>query len=326
MSTDTQAPYALETVVTEEEVFFLDAVVRGAGKRVVTEPLPQILAPVPAPRASIEPQRVVMVQGVTEVPPPPKTLPIPPTPDSTVRLPAMAAVQAASVAPPLPKAPIVNVPRHVPVPRVAPRRGLHPAAVWLVLAACTARGLFEPLEHDVAGLDVAVDHARVVRDVEAAEHLLDERHQCRGLEDELAPQPDGQSLPVEPPVRDPVARPTAPRSHDLRDELGAQLLCHRGLSLEAHDQVEIVGERLVQELHRELVAVRVYSRVDRPGRALAEQLAHAEDGDGRGGRHAPSVYRVTAVTAGGSAARASLKRCMDLPALPGDHRPPEAPP
>jgi hypothetical protein len=65
------------------------------GKRVVTDPLPQMLAPaspVPAPRASIEPQRVVMVQGVTDVPAPPKTLPIPPpTPDSTVRLPSRVA-------------------------------------------------------------------------------------------------------------------------------------------------------------------------------------------------------------------------------------------
>ncbi len=75
--TDQRPPHTLQTEVHDEEVFFLDPVVHR--------------------EAVIQPQRVVMVQGVTEVPAPPKTVPLPPAaPESTARLPAMAAAQAAS--------------------------------------------------------------------------------------------------------------------------------------------------------------------------------------------------------------------------------------
>jgi serine/threonine-protein kinase len=154
---DPRTPHALEKVARDEEVFFLEKAVDRSAMPARTDPIPQRIAAVQPAPTSVEPQRVLMVQGVTEVPPPPKTLPLPPKPpDSTVRLPAMTAAQAASAAtaraaPPDLIAPAFATAGTTPSrpaqgfgsrtdsePSVARHAGLRREVWWLVLAACVA--------------------------------------------------------------------------------------------------------------------------------------------------------------------------------------------
>jgi hypothetical protein len=144
-------------VARDEEVFFLEKAVDRSAMPARTDPIPQRIAAVQPAPTSVEPQRVLMVQAVTEVPPPPKTLPLPPQPpDSTVRLPAMTAAQAASaataraappdlIAPPFatagttPSRPAQGFgSRTESQPSVARHAGVRREVWWLVLAACVA--------------------------------------------------------------------------------------------------------------------------------------------------------------------------------------------
>jgi serine/threonine-protein kinase len=126
----TQAP-ATPRMPVDHEVFF-DNPVHGAPERDRTDPMPEVFAGL-GPAATVP------------LPAPPLVAPT--SPEATARLPAL---QAATPAPPPPQ---VVIPPWTPViatnhtvegfasrtepgPAAAPRRGVRPAAIWMLLAAC----------------------------------------------------------------------------------------------------------------------------------------------------------------------------------------------
>jgi tRNA A-37 threonylcarbamoyl transferase component Bud32 len=165
----TQPPGVAVTAVLplDHEVFFMEAGGDAAGDRDKPDPTPQAFGakppPAPLPPDAIT-QPVLMVAAVTEVLPPPKPLPVAPSsPEATAPFPAQpAAVPAVTVrvAPPFrpepaPAAPLVVIPpwpgtpvhttnhsvdgvalRTQPEPAERRRRGVHPTALWMLLASC----------------------------------------------------------------------------------------------------------------------------------------------------------------------------------------------
>jgi hypothetical protein len=103
----------------------------GVGDRDRTDPMPETFA----------------AQGPTATLPLPTPLVVPPPkPDSTVRLPALQAQAPAAPSPPVvipPWTPVITTShsvdglasRTLPEP-ASPRRGVRPAAMWMLLAAC----------------------------------------------------------------------------------------------------------------------------------------------------------------------------------------------
>jgi serine/threonine-protein kinase len=129
----TQPPAAPDTpgMHVDHEVFF-DNPVHGAVDRDRTDPMPEVFAGL-GPAATVP------------LPAPP--LVAPPKPDSTVRLPALQAPPPAPPSPPVvipPWTPVITTNHSVegfasrtqPGPSVAPRRGVRPAVIWALLAAC----------------------------------------------------------------------------------------------------------------------------------------------------------------------------------------------
>ena len=135
-------------------------------------------------------------------------------------------------------------------------------------------------DHDVAGLDVAVQHARLVRRVERARRLLEEldrrpgRRHPRGATIARGRDPARERLAVDVPHRDVGHAVFLARVEDRADARVIDPRGHLGLTPEALEQ--IVGERRDrrQDLERDLaIELRVDREVDHALAAAAE-LAH----------------------------------------------------
>ena len=149
------------------------------------------------------------------------------------------------------------------------------------------------VDHDVAGLQVPVQHALVVRRAEARAHLARDLDRLVGRKPPDAPQQRGQVLAVDVLHREEVP------SLDLADVVDAADVGVRDaagvadLGVEAVDPGRLRGELRRQELQRDrLPELQVVGAVDLAHAAAADEaddaVALAED---RAGREAAAVER-----------------------------------
>ncbi len=139
-------------------------------------------------------------------------------------------------------------------------------------------------DQDVRRLDVAMDQAGGVRDVEARTDVLDERDGALGLECTLATQQRAQVLAVDPLHRD-VEEPLVFAGVEHRDD--AWMLQQRGdlaLPQETLAEPGVGCERRVEHLERHGPPVGIPREVDGPGGTLTKQRLDPVAGDVRARR------------------------------------------
>jgi len=139
-------------------------------------------------------------------------------------------------------------------------------------------------DEDVRRLDVAMDQAGGVRDVERSGDVRDQRDRPLGLERPLAAQKAAQVDAFDPLHRD-VEEPAVFAGVEHRDEVG--MLEQRGdaaLAQEPLAEPGVGGDGRVEHLERHRAPLGIAGQVDGSGGALAQQRLDPVTGDLRARR------------------------------------------
>jgi hypothetical protein len=127
-------------------------------------------------------------------------------------------------------------------------------------------------QEDVLRLDVAVNHALLVRRAQRRRHLAKDAHRGRLVEGARALQARGQRLAFEQLHHDAVVVRELPEVGDLDDVGVADVVHEPCFGEEARDRLLVLGDVRVQDLDRRLAAdQRMAGQVDLPHPTFPEQ-------------------------------------------------------